>query len=359
MDNKLKFDFVTTQKIINKIGYIDSFKGKWKAIEQNENKYLKELKRIATIQSIGSSTRIEGATLTDQEVETLLNNLKITNLESREEQEVIGYYEVLEIILDNWENIELNHSNVFNLHNQLLKFSTKDQNHRGKYKQLSNKVVAKYPGGKQRIIFNTTEPFLVNKEMDDLFIWTNNNIQSGLIHPLIVVGTFVYEFLSIHPFQDGNGRLSRLLTTLLLLKQGYDFMQYISFENQIESRKQDYYKALMNAQKHRYSEKEIIDDWMIFFLDNIEVLIKKLEVKYHQFKEKGPYLNQRQKTIVDFIKENEPIKIGDLASEFEKESKNTLKKDLQYLTQEGIIEKLGEKKGTIYVMKINSGQQAT
>ncbi|MCH2081010.1 MAG: Fic family protein [Saprospiraceae bacterium] len=351
MDSKLKFDFTTTQKIINKIGYIDSFKGKWKTIEKHENKYLKELRRIATIQSIGSSTRIEGATLTNQEVETLLNNLKITKLESREEQEVVGYFEVLEIILNDWKSIDLNHSNIFNLHNLLLKFSNKDQNHRGQYKQVANKIVAKYPDGKQRVIFNTTEPYLVKKEMDNLLIWTNKNIQNSAIHPLIIVATFIYEFLSIHPFQDGNGRLSRLLTTLLLLKQGYDFMQYISFENQIELRKQEYYRALMNAQQHRYGAKEIIDDWMIFFLENIEVLIEKLEVKYQQFKEKGPYLNQRQKMILGFIKENEPIKISDLATHFKQQSKNTLKKDMQYLTREGVIEKLGETKGTIYVIK--------
>ena len=141
MDSNLKFDFTTTQKIINKIGYIDSFKGKWKTIEKHENKYLKELRRIATIQSIGSSTRIEGATLTNQEVETLLNNLKITKLESREEQEVVGYFEVLEIILNDWKSIDLNHSNIFNLHNLLLKFSNKDQNHRGQYKQVANKIL--------------------------------------------------------------------------------------------------------------------------------------------------------------------------------------------------------------------------
>lgn len=167
MDKKLNFDFATTQKIINKIGFIDSFKGKWLAIEKEENRYLRELRKIATIQSIGSSTRIEGATLTNEEVETLLANIKINKLETRDEQEVFGYYEVLEIILENFSDIGLNDSNMFNLHNLLLKYSGKDQTHRGKYKELSNKVVANYPGGEQRIIFNTTETYLVKKEMDD------------------------------------------------------------------------------------------------------------------------------------------------------------------------------------------------
>lgn len=352
MDKKLRFDFTTTQKIITKIGFIDSFKGKWLAIEKQENRYLKELRKIATIQSIGSSTRIEGATLTNEEVETLVNNLNINGLESRDEQEVIGYFEVLEIILDNFDNIELTEGNIFNLHNLLLKFSSKDQSHKGNYKQLSNKVVASYPGGSQRIIFNTTEPYLVKKEMEDLLEWTNKGFTEGNIHPLILIGTFIYEFLSIHPFQDGNGRLSRLLTTLLLLRQNYDFVQYVSFENEIEYRKKEYYKALMEAQQKRNTEEEIIDTWILFFLDCLESLIMKLEAKYKQYKEKGPYLNERQKKIADFIKENEPLKVGDITGFFKNESRNTIKKDLQYLNKEGVIDKLGQGKGTIYVMRL-------
>ncbi|MCG8328973.1 MAG: Fic family protein [Chitinophagales bacterium] len=354
MDKKLRFDFPTTQKIINKIGFIDSFKGKWLAIEKEENRYLKELRKIATIQSIGSSTRIEGATLSNEEVETLLANIKINKLETRDEQEVFGYYDALEVILENYSEIGLNESNIFNLHNLLLKYSGKDQTHKGKYKQLSNKVVATYPGGKQRIIFNTTEPYLVKKEMDDLIVWVNENLQSNEIHPLIIIGAFVYEFLSIHPFQDGNGRLSRLFTTLLLMQTDYPFIQYVSFENHIEKEKQRYYQVLMDAQKHRYSENEIIDKWMIFFLESLEILIQKLEEKYSRYKSKGPYLNERQRTTLDFIRKNEPVKTSDVAEFMKQESIHTIKKDMLYLHREGVIEKIGKGKATIYLIKENS-----
>jgi len=351
MDSKLRFDFVSTQKIITKIGFIDSFKGKWLAIEKAENRYLRELRKIATIQSIGSSTRIEGATLSNQEVESLLKNLKINKLETRDEQEVFGYYDALEIILQNFEAIDLNESNIFNLHNLLLKYSGKDQTHKGRYKQLPNKVVANYPDGKQRIIFSTTEPYLVKKEMDDLISWTNNKLQSNEIHPLITIGAFIYEFLSIHPFQDGNGRLSRLITTILLLKNDYPFIQYISFENQIEKEKQRYYQVLMDAQQYRNSEKEIIKKWMLFFLESLEVLIQKLEEKYSRYKSKGPYLNERQRVVIDFIKRNEPVKTADVAEFMENESIYTIKKDMLYLHREGAIEKVGDGKATIYILR--------
>ena len=229
--NKLNFDFKTNQLILKVISQVDLFKGKWNIIEQKENRYLKELRKIATIESIGSSTRIEGAQLTNAEVKDLLDNLKITNLKTRDEQEVVGYFEVLELIYESFQEIELTQNYVQQLHQRLLKYSDKDNRHRGKYKNLPNKVVANYPDGTQRVIYNTTEPHLVEIEMNNLLNWTNEQLKNEEIHPLIVIGLFIYEFLSIHPFQDGNGRLSRLATTYLLLKQDYQFISYVSFEN--------------------------------------------------------------------------------------------------------------------------------
>ena len=357
MVSKLTFDFKTNQQIIKKIAFIDSFKGKWTGLEVSESIYLKELKQIATIESIGSSTRIEGSTMTDEEVKQLINSVKITSFKTRDEQEVFGYYEVLNLILDTPEAIELNENHIHHLHKSLLQISSKDTNHRGRYKQLSNKVVANYPGGHQKIIFNTTEPFLVKGEMENLIQWTNKNFENEELHPLIIIGTFVYEFLSIHPYQDGNGRLSRLLTTLLLLKQGYDFIQYASMEIEIEKRKKDYYRALMNGQKDRGTEKEIIDDWILFFLGTLEATIKKLDDRYVKIKDKKSYLNNRQKKILEFIRNNEPVKISDIISTLKDWTSYTLKKDMKYLVEEGIIKKMGKARATIYVMKENSEKE--
>ena len=316
--NKLNFDFLTNQKILNLIAKIDLYKGKWNIIERQENIYLKELRRIATIESIGSSTRIEGVTLTDKEIEELLANVKTTELKTRDQQEVIGYYDTLEIIYENFDNIKLTKNYIKQLHKYLLAHSDKDSRHRGQYKSLSNKVVANYPGGIQKVIFNTTNVHLVENEMNYLINWTNEQLKKKEIHPLIVISHFVYEFLSIHPFQDGNGRLSRLLTTLLLLQNEYIFIQYVSFENLIEKSKKSYYQALMEGQKNRNKEHENISRWTLFFLDKLNELTQKLDAKYDIFKTKGGYLNERQIELKEYIKKKQPLKISDIAKKFEK-----------------------------------------
>jgi Fic family protein len=171
--------------------------------------------------------------------------------------------------------------------------------HRGSYKNSSNKVVAKYPDGTQRTLFDPTPSHLAPEEMTQLIEWLNERIHKQDMHPLVFIAGFVYEFLSIHPYKDGNGRLSRLLTTLLLMKQGYDFIQYVSFENVIESSMDKYYRVFMAGQQNRY-------------------------------------------------KDNEPAQVGDIEKELGEYSRNTLKKDLIYLVQEKLLLKTGERKGTRY-----------
>ncbi|MBK9994859.1 MAG: Fic family protein [Saprospiraceae bacterium] len=250
---------------------------------------------------------------------------------------------------ENYKDIPLTESYVKQFHQLLLKYSNKDKRHRGGYKHLSNKVVANYPNGEQRVIFATTEPALVAGEMTELIEWTNKQLKEETIHPLIIIGSFIYDFLSIHPFQDGNGRLSRLLTTLCLLQNDYLFIQYISFENHIEQNKKEYYEALMTGQKNRGTKAELIDTWLIFFLNSLSILTQKLEQKYDVYKNKGGYLNERQKLIKKHIEKFQPIKVSDLATKFPEIQLSTLKKDLQYLKQEQEIQMIGIGKGSIYI----------
>jgi Fic family protein len=351
INEKLNFSMKTSNLILKKISFIDTFKGKWNFIENKENRYLQELRKMATIESVGSSTRIEGVKLTDKEIEKIIANVKIEKLKTRDEQEVVGYWETLDTVIDNYKNIDITENYIKQFHSILLKYSDKDVKHKGSYKQLSNKVVATYPDGTQKTIFNTTEPHLVNKEMSELILWVNTTFKEEEIHPLIIIAVFVYEFLSIHPFQDGNGRLSRLLTTLLLLQQNYLFVQYVSFEKVIEDSKKTYYKALMEGQKDRNTEKEKLDNWILYFLDSMTVLIQRLEKKYEIHKETTTYLNDRQKNIKELIIKYQPVKISDLVKHLPDISRNTIKKDLTYLRKENIVEVIGKNKGTLYLMK--------
>ena len=234
------------------------------------------------------------------------------------------------------------------MHGILLKHSGKDQSHKGKYKALSNQVVANYPDGTQRTIFKTTEPALTAKEVEELLLWTNERFEKADMHPVIITAAFVYEFLSIHPYQDGNGRLSRLLTTLLLMQQGYEFIQYVSFEHIIEERKDNYYRALMDGQKNRYKKTEKIDKWVLFFMDCLVTLIQRLEAKYEQYSKLKKDLNERQREVLSFIKKKKKVQINEVEEAFKHHSRNTLKKDLTYLTNEGLIFKTGTLKGTRY-----------
>jgi Fic family protein len=351
IDLMLSFSPGIYQKIILKLSVIDSFKGSWKSIENTEARYLKQLRKIATIESIGSSTRIEGATLNDSEVEKLLKSVKITTLITRDEQEAMGYYDGLQVILDSYKDIPIEERYIHQLHGILLKHSDKDQNHKGKYKHLSNKVVANYPDGSQRVIFKTTDPHLTAGEMEQLLVWTRGKLMQSDIHPLLLVAVFIYEFLSIHPYQDGNGRLSRLLTTLLLMQMEYQFVQYVSFEHVIESKKEGYYRALMEGQKNRQKKEERIDQWILFFLDCLVVLANRLQAKYQTYSKIKLALNSRQQQILNFISERGSTQIKQLELHLPHHSRNTLKKDLSWLLKEDLLFKIGGGRGVHYHIK--------
>lgn len=348
INQKLDFESAVHQRVSQLLSVVDTFKGTWKVLEQTKGSYLKELRKIATIESIGSSTRIEGASLTDEEIEKLLKSVKISKLEKRDEQEVVGYYEALEIILEHYEEIPLTEGYLHQLHGMLLKHSDKDQTHKGRYKNLSNQVVAHYPDGSTRTIFRTTEPHLTGSEMEALITWTNDRFKEQDLHPLLIVATFVYEFLSIHPYQDGNGRLSRLLTTLLLMKLDYQFVQYVSFEHVIESKKEAYYRALMAGQKNRYKKTERIDQWIQFFLEGLIELTKRLETKYATYSKLKVGLNARQQKIITYISEKETAQVREIEASLTDYSRNTIKKDLAYLVREGLLLKTGAGRGVRY-----------
>ena len=272
--------FASPPEILLLIAEIDEFKGAWRAIGRIAPKRLSRLRRVATIESIGSSTRIEGARLSDREVEALLANIRIGSFTTRDEQEVAGYAEVMETIFGAYDAILLTENHIRQLHGDLLVHSTKDERHRGSYKTLPNHVEACDESGKSLgVVFETAAPFDTPRRMAELVEWLARTEKERSLHPLLVIGVFVVVFLEIHPFQDGNGRLSRILTTLMLLRAGYAYVPYSSLESVIEQSKESYYLSLRRTQGSIRTEAPDWNPWLEFFLRALQSQKQRLEKK--------------------------------------------------------------------------------
>lgn len=336
----LKLDL--RMKLLTELSKIDRFDASWATIEKREGATLKQLKSIATVRSVGASTRIEGSKMTDDEVAVLIEKLSISKLEERDEQEVIGYFETLETIAENFESITISENQIKNLHKILMLHGDKDTWHRGNYKQVSNAVEVNLVDGTKQIIFRTTEPGLATQDaMMQLFDWYHNDKETI---PLVKTALFVYEFLSIHPFQDGNGRLSRLIGSLLLLKNGYSWIQYVSFEHEIENRKSEYYKVLMQTQRSRPGEN--VTDWLTFFISCLINIQEQLIIKLEENRTDEP-ISQREKRILFFIQNHAGCGSGEIAKKLDM-ALPTVKKSLAVLVLKGNITKEGRGKSTGY-----------
>jgi Fic family protein len=346
MDNevynfKLKIDW----KLINLISEIDRFDANWTAIERKEGQSLKELKSIATVRSVGASNRIEGNRMSDEEVDVLLQKIDVTNLTDRDSQEVVGYFEVLDLISESYENISVTENHLKSLHNSLMKYSAKDEWHKGNYKLHSNAVEASFSDGTRQIIFQTTEAgFATEDAIRALLNWYNSETE---VHTLIKVASFVYEFLSVHPFQDGNGRLSRLISTLLLLKNGYKWIQYVSFEHEIENQKNEYYKVLRSCQAQRPNEDVTV--WIQFFLSCLSNIQSQLLLKL-QKSGMETQLSPKEKSIYSIIQNRPNIQSGEIAEKLAIPAP-TVKRILSELLNKGLIEKQGSGRNVSYTIK--------
>ena len=338
---KLNIDW----KLISLISEIDRFDANWTAIERKEGPSLKELKSIATVRSVGASNRIEGNKMSNEEVDVLLKKIDATKLTDRDSQEVVGYFEVLDLISESYENISLSESHIKSLHNSLMKYSAKDQWHKGDYKQHSNAVEASFPDGTRQIVFQTTEAgFATEDAIRALLNWYNSETE---VHPLVKVASFVYDFLSVHPFQDGNGRLSRLISTLLLLKNGYKWIQYVSFEHEIENRKNEYYQVLRTCQAQRPNEDVTV--WMQFFLSCLSNIQSQLMSKLNK-SGLETQLSPKQKMIFTIIQNRPNIQSGEIAEKLGIPSP-TVKRILSGLLNKGVIEKQGSGRSVSYTVK--------
>ncbi len=337
-----------THAILTLIAELDEFKGAWQAIGRIAPERLSNLRHVATIESIGSSTRIEGAKLTDRQVEALLSNLDTQSFATRDEQEVAGYASVMETVFENAAEIPLTVNYLKQLHAQLLQYSDKDERHRGEYKTLSNSVEAFTPEGESvGVVFQTASPFDTPRLMDELIDWTNAALRDKSLHPLLVIAVFTVTFLEIHPFQDGNGRLSRVLTTLLLLKSGYSYVPYSSLESVIEANKKNYYLALRQTQGTIRTDAPDWQPWVTFFLEALSKQKKKLESKIQRERMILGDLPELSVQILEIAREHGRVTVND-AAKATGISRNTIKDHIKSLQKNGHIKRHGAGRGTWY-----------
>lgn len=337
-----------TPEILSLIAEIDEFKGAWRAIGRIAPERLSSLRRVATIESIGSSTRIEGARLSDREVESLLANIRIGSFATRDEQEVAGYADVMETIFNAYDAIPLTENHIRQFHRDLLAHSDKDERHRGSYKTLANHVEAFDEQGKSLgVVFETATPFDTPQRMAELVEWVAEQDEDGILHPLLVIAIFVVVFLEIHPFQDGNGRLSRILTTLLLLRAGYAYVPYSSLESVIEQNKDGYYLSLRRTQRTIRTDAPDWNPWLEFFLRAMQRQKERLEKKVERERIMVAALPELSVLILELVREHGRITISEVvrASGI---NRNTVKDHLKSLVEQGHLQLHGAGRGAWY-----------
>ena len=340
-------NLIITPELLRIISEIDEFNGGWKVQSNHNPEYLSRLRHVATIESIGSSTRIEGSKLTDGEIETLLGKVSQQSFRNRDEQEIIGYAEVMETVFDNSKHIPMTENYIKQLHISLLRHSDKDVRHRGEYKKHSNSVEAFDESGKSLgVVFETTSAFDTPKQMQVLMHWVRESLEDKSYHPLIVIAVFNVVFLAIHPFQDGNGRLSRVLISLLMLKSGYTYIPYSSLESIIEKNKDAYYLALQRTQKTLKGETDWLP-WLNFFLRSLKRQKDHLQAKENTlgtFK----HLSRECAVIMQYLDTHDRVTISEAYGLITNVSKPTVKNRMAELLRLGLIERHGKARATWY-----------
>ena len=349
MDYKIILPARVSSDIVKLISEIDEFKGRWEALKNLTPDRLSMLRKVATIASVGSSTRIEGARLSDAEVEELLSRIGRHSFRSRDEEEVAGYADAMNLVFESFNDIPITENHIKQLHHVLLKHSTKDERHKGEYKKLCNNVEAFDAAGKSMgIVFETASPFKTPFYMKELVRWYAAEKNDRLNHPLLDIGAFVVHFLAIHPFQDGNGRLSRVLTTLMLLQEGYHYVPYCSLESIVEENKDRYYLSLRKAQASFRTGRHELDDWLRFFLSSLK---KQKDILQDRIKQETKLsvanLPGLSRTILQIVGGRDQSTVSDLTT-LSSANRNTIKKHLKALVDKRLIKKHGIKKGAWY-----------
>ncbi len=335
-------------ELLRLVAELDEFKGHWRRLKDIRAERLASLRQVATIESAASSTRIEGVELSDSDVARVLGGLHVDSFRVRDEEEVRGYGELLELIYESHIHLSLTENHVKQLHAILLKHTTKDERHRGEYKKLSNDVVASHPDGHTEVIFRTATPFDTPGWMATLVDETNSALSDSVIHPIVAIARFVVQFLAIHPFQDGNGRLSRALTTLLLLRAGYEYVPYASLERIIEENKFRYYAALRESQLAIRDDPTAFGVWLLFFVGALQAQKRSLETKL-DVERSMLQLSSLQEGIVAAARSHGRVTTAAISNELSLPMR-TVRYHVDLLVGRGLLASHGERKGRYYTL---------
>lgn len=328
------------------VGELDHFRGHWRKLQEIRAERLAQLRQVTTIESTGSSTRIEGAELSNADVARVLGGIRVDAFRARDEAEVRGYGELLNLIFESAPDIPLTENHLKQLHDVLLKYSERDEWHRGGYKKFDNDVALKDGDRIVEVLFRTATPFDTPRQMEELVRTTNEALADPALHPLVVIGRFIVAFLAIHPFQDGNGRLARALTALLLLRAGYDYVPYASMERIIEENKQDYYAALRQSQMAMRNDPADFGAWLLFFLRALQAQQRSLQAKL-KVERALLEVSEVQQRIADFVTEHGRTNSRAIAEGLSLQPR-AVRYHLGILAERGVIAARGGRKGRYY-----------
>ena len=346
-----KFDYKETPKqlltpdIVNMLTSLHEFRGKQELYIEAESDVLTALLDIAKIQSTKASNKIEGIYTSDERLEALV--MEKAEPRNRSEEEIAGYREVLATVHDSYEYIPIRPNNILQLHRDLYSFSSSDTG--GRFKNTDNVIAESGKDGQQRVRFMPVPAFQTPEAMEILCNEFSNAIERAEYDPLLLIPMFIIDFLCIHPFNDGNGRMSRLLTLLLLYRSGYIVGKYVSMEMLIEKTKETYYEALQNSSIEWHNTQSDYTSFVRYYLG---VVLK----GYNEFQDRIEHLKYRKLSKADRVKAVFEKKLGivkksDIATLCPDISETTIERTLKELLEAGYIEKIGRGRATGYVKK--------
>jgi Fic family protein len=347
MENILKFDQQTWFELLNKISFIERSRGKWKLLSRNENKCLELLQEKALVDSILSTMKLCGIRISKFDAEIMLKK-PFASFDIKEQKKAVLYLESHNSVNYVISSFKLTEHYLFEKYHKLLGLKLKGSQRRSVYRNPRKKATVVSKRNESDNDPELSAQKELEQELCNIIDWSNRSLKEKRIHPLLVIATFIYKFISIWPFKDANEQISNLVTYILLLKEEYNFIKYYSLESIIGQKQEEYESLKSRIWENHTKNENLLSEWILFFLGSIENLIIQLDNRYEFYQKNVRYLNERQKELLEIIEENEPVKFNDIAIKMEKYSENTLKKDLHYLVMENYIESHGKNKGTIY-----------